>query len=281
MLVLLLLLAGAFTLGTVLQPRALRWSGRAQSDSALKRLLGESRRLFANDFYVKADVYFHSGLYPSIFDQARQVEQRENHMAAAQRGDTGEHEMEPGMNFLGQPTDWIDRFGRRFRVTEHTHLGGGSTREMLPWLRISAELDPQRIETYTVASYFLRRELGKADEAEEFLRQGLRANPDSYELLFELGRLYYENRHNAERARNLWLLALQRWQQSEGTQKEPNFTALDAITVELAHLEEQEGNYSEAIKWFELTRMHSPHPDEVQKQIDRLRAKPAESLPQR
>jgi tetratricopeptide (TPR) repeat protein len=275
-LLLLLLLSGAFTLGTLLQPRILGWSNRSQSDSALKRLLGESRRLFGDHFYVKADVYFHSGLYPSIFDQARQNEARENHMAAAQQGDQGkegEHEHEEGMDFLGRPKDWVDSFGRRFLVTEHTHLEGGTTREMLPWLRISAELDPQRIETYTVASYFLRRELNRPDEAEEFLRQGLRANPGSYEILFELGRLYYENRHDAERARNLWLLALQRWEQTEGIQKEPYYRARGFITADLAHLEEEAGNFAEAIKWFEQTKMHSPNPDEVQKQIDVLKSK--------
>jgi tetratricopeptide (TPR) repeat protein len=275
-LLLLLLLTGVFTLGTGLQPRVLRWSGRSQSDSVLKRMLGESRRLFGNHFYVKADVYFHSGLYPSIFDQAREVEERENHMAAARHGDQGK-EGEAGheecADFLGKPTDWVDTFGRRFRVTEHTHLEGGATREMLPWLRISAELDPQRIETYTVASFWLRRELNQVDEAEEFLRQGLRANPGSYEILFELGRLYYENRHDAVRARNLWLLALQRWEQTEGLQKEPYFTARNAITVDLAHLEEEAGNAAEAIKWFEVTRVHSPHPEEVQRQIDNLKAK--------
>ena len=31
-------------------------------------LLGDSRRMFANSFYVKADEYYHSGYYPTIFD---------------------------------------------------------------------------------------------------------------------------------------------------------------------------------------------------------------------
>ena len=30
--------------------------------------MGDSRRLFANQFFVEADVYFHSGYYPTIFD---------------------------------------------------------------------------------------------------------------------------------------------------------------------------------------------------------------------
>jgi tetratricopeptide (TPR) repeat protein len=273
-LVLLLLLTGAFSLGTCLQPRALNLAGHStQPGSVLSLLLGDSRRLFANHFYVKADVYFHSGLYPSIFDQARQAEEKENHVAAEAHGEHAEPGQEEETDFLGPPTDWIDRFGRHFQVTEHSHLQGENIREILPWLAISAELDPQRIETYTVASYFLRRQLGKADEAEQFLRQGLRANPDSYEILFELGRLYYENRHDSNRARNIWKLSLLRWQQKEGARKDPDFVARDKITVDLGHLEEEAGNYAEAIQWLKLTQEHSPHPDELRKQIDALRVK--------
>src|SRR5438309_1796727 len=83
--------------------------------------------------------------------------------------------------------DWIERFGRHFLITQHSHLSGGNEREILPWLRFSAELDPQRVETYTVAAYWLRS-MGKIVEAERFLRDGLLANPGSPEILFELGR---------------------------------------------------------------------------------------------
>src|SRR2546427_120405 len=68
-LVLWLLAAICFTLAATLAPRTARWSQRGQ-DSVLKVLLGDGRRLFANHFFVKADIYFHSGYYPSIFDQA-------------------------------------------------------------------------------------------------------------------------------------------------------------------------------------------------------------------
>ena len=36
--------------------------------SPVARWLGDSRRMFAMSFYTKADVYFHSGYYPTIFD---------------------------------------------------------------------------------------------------------------------------------------------------------------------------------------------------------------------
>src|SRR5437588_5679833 len=124
----------------------------------------------------------------------------------AREGSTEVEEHERKMNFLGAPRDWIERFGRHFLITEHTHLEGGKEREILPWLKLSAELDPQRIDTYTVAAYWLTR-LNKPDDAEKFLREGLRNNPNSYELLFELGRLDYDTYHNAARARNVWQAA--------------------------------------------------------------------------
>ena len=282
--VFLLLLVGVFTLGTSLHTRALNWRSRSSSHSVLAKLLGESRRLFANHFFVKADISFHSGYYPSIFDQARQVQEREK--AMANEGEHGGHEAEgheghegheeehdAAEGYLKPPKDWIDRFSRSFRVTEHTHLEGEKAREMLPWLKISAELDPKRVETYTVAAYWLRQNLGRDDEAEQFLREGLRANPDSYEILFDLGRLYYENRKDLVRARNLWELALRRWDRREQGKKEPDYVAFDKITMNLANLEKSLGNYARAIQWIELAKVHSPHPETLQQQIDELRAK--------
>src|SRR5438552_8197963 len=140
-LILVLLAASTFTVATALQPRIVRWSQRGQ-DSVLKVLLGDGRRLFANHFFVKADVYFHSGYYPSIFDQAAPPQDSRHLAREAEGHDEKEHEKE--MDFLGPPKDWVERFGRHFFVTKHTHLGGGQEREILPWLRLSAELDSQR-----------------------------------------------------------------------------------------------------------------------------------------
>src|SRR3954447_23608607 len=59
----------AFSLATWLQPRFEAMKANPNStDSALTMLMGESGRLFANHFLLKADAYFHSGAYPSIFD---------------------------------------------------------------------------------------------------------------------------------------------------------------------------------------------------------------------
>jgi tetratricopeptide (TPR) repeat protein len=275
-LILLLLLAACFSLATVLQERASSWSKRGESDNVLNVLLGDGRRLFANHFFVQADVAFHSGYYPSIFDQARAPKDI-SHLTAKE-GEPAAEEHEKQMSFLGPPRDWIERFGRHFIITEHTHLEGNNEREILPWLKLSAELDPQKIETYTVAAYWLR-DLGKVKEAERFLREGLLNNPDSYEILFDLGRLYYVNNHDAARARKIWDLALRRWTEQEAVHKKPDLRKLGEIADNLSHLEEQQGNFARAIQLLELSKHASPHPEALQQQIDALKQKLAARPP--
>ena len=270
-LVLLLLTAACFTLATTLQPHVGTWSRRGQSDSMLKILMGDGRRLFANHFFTKADVYFHSGYYPSIFDRA--AAPKDTRHMTSQEGEPEAEEHEKHMDFLGPPRDWIERFGRHFIVTTHTHLEDGKEREILPWLRLSAELDPQRVDTYTVAAFWLRIRLGKVKEAEQFLREGLRANPNSYEILFELGRLYHENYHDPVRSRNVWELALRRWREQEPGKKKPDNYSLDKITVNLARLEEEQGNPERAIDYLQQAKAVSPATEELQKQIDEIKHK--------
>jgi tetratricopeptide (TPR) repeat protein len=273
---LLLLLVACFSLATILAKRAPKWSKRAQSDNILKVLLGDGRRLFANHFFIQADISYHSGYYPSIFDQAHAP--KDTRHLTSKEGEPAAEEHEKQMNFLGPPRDWIERFGRHFIITDHTHLQGHNEREMLPWLKISAELDPEKIETYTVAAYWLR-DMGRVKEAEDFLREGLRNNPDCFEILFELGRLYAENHHDPARARNAWELGLRKWSEQEAAGKKPDLFQLDQLAVSLARLEEKESNLARAIDLLGLAKKASPHPEVLQQQIDELKQKLAARPP--
>ncbi len=270
-LLLVLLLSACFSLATILQPRAMAWSGSEQRAGIMKLLLGDGRKIFADEFFTKADVSFHSGYYPSIFDHSQAPEN--SHHMTSEEGSPEEEEHERKMNFLGKPRDIFERFGRNFMITQHTHLEGGMEREILPWLKLSADLDPQRIDTYTVAAYWLRVRLGKVKEAEDFLREGLRANPNSYEILFELGRLYHDNDHDQTRARNLWELALRRWVEQKEAKKEPDKMLLEEIATNLGRLEEESGNFAKAIAYLQLAQQVSPNPAALQKQVDELKQK--------
>ena len=292
-LILALLFTICLSCVSFLEPWYQKWSGAEErTGDALSVIIGDSRRLFANQITAKADAYFHSGYYPTIFDDQKREE--ESHLSGegeseADETDEDEHsghvhsehcdhgadenDGEPDYGFLGSPKDWIDRFGRNFFPTRHSHLEKGGEREILPWLRLSAQLDPQRIDSYTVASYWLRKRLNKPEEAEKFLREGLRANPHSYELYFELGQVYAENKNDPERARNLWELALRKWLLHQKADLEPDDFAYEQITGNLARVEENAGNLDRAILYLKMLKEKSPVPDSIQRQIDELQRK--------
>ena len=275
-LALVALLALAFTLATSLVSRADRWSRRDQSGNLFGMLFGDGRKLFANQFFTMADVYFHSGYYPSVFDQ-KSAEEKE--IISASHGKKETEEDEKNEDFLGKPKDWIDAFGRHFRITQHTHLEHHTEREILPWLRLAADLDPQKIDTFTVGAFFLREHLNRPDQAEAFLREGLRNNPDSCEILFELGRLYHESSHDLDRARNVWELGVKKYLALPAQQMKDDKLVFEELVVNLANLEGEAGNYGQAINWYHAAQKVSPNPAALQQHIDELQKKLAAQIP--
>lgn len=305
-LLLVALLVLCFGLAAQLTPQfqAARWS-RSGGD-IFNVVLGDSRRMFAQTFFVKADAYYHSGYYPGIFDNNAAFQT--THMAA----DTGavnssNHGDEEG--FLGPERNWIDAFGRHFFPDRHTHLdeggptgdlgGSENVREILPWLKLSASLDPDNPQAYTVTAYWLRERMHKTAEADSFLHDGLRNLPDSYDILFELGRLYYESYHDSTRARNVWEQAVRKWLALDpaapkngdllqrvaaqlphlSDEQKDNKLIFEQITSHLAKLEDEAGNYPRAIAWFRAAQAVSLDPGSVEVQIRLIQKKISPAQP--
>lgn len=272
--ILTLLLAIGFTLATRIHVWMLEWEGaRTSATGVLEVMMGDSRAVFGDYFFNKADVYFHAGYYPSIFDRVSKTEKTHLEAKATQNHDKAEQQAEETDldDYLKEPRTWIDAFGRHFYPSRHVHLEKpGEEREILPWLRMSASLDPHRIQTYTVAAYWLRTRLGKKAEAEQFLREGWQANPDSYEILFELGRLYEEDHNDPVRARNLMEQAWKRYLASIQNSPPEELLFPGSVLTHLARLEERLGNIPKAIEYLKLWLALTPSKEHIQKQIDEL-----------
>jgi tetratricopeptide (TPR) repeat protein len=275
-LILILLLVVCFSLAAWLQPRYAEFAKKdEQPGSTLGTLLGDGRQMVADYFYVQADVYFHSGYYPSVFDQARRQEESDSDVSHPEEG-AGQEEK----GFMGEPLDWIDRFSRHFKPDRHTHLQGENVQEMLPWMKLSAELDPQRIQTYLVTTYWLRARLHKSAEAEDFIRDGLRANPHSPDLLFTLGQIYLEDRKDYPHAKNLFLAALRCWHERDDSKPEKSDTGetrdyllLERILGGLIQEELAAGHPDKALEYMKTLKTNASDPEGVQKQIDELQAR--------
>lgn len=290
-LLIIALLIFCFGAAANLQPRFQSFeNARHQSDNFFSLLLGDSSRIFANSAFVEADAYYHSGYYPTIFDNSSAFQTPH---IAEDTGDVASHNQGEETDFMGPTRDWIDAFGRNFIPNRHTHLDTGGpaddlsnsskVEEILPWLKLSAELDPEDVRTYVVTAFWLTR-LKQVGAAEQVLRDGLRNNPDNAQLLFELGRIYFENYHNLAQARNIWEAALRSWARQEPgvPQSErlklanANFDSrfmFEQLQTSLAQLEEKAGNLDAAIARWEQAKLASPEPDNIQKHIDEIRQK--------
>ncbi len=276
-----LLLTLAFGLAAWLGPHLeAQFPQREDLDDPLAVLLGDTRVLFANSFFVKADAYFHSGYYPTIYDnnapfKTPHIGEDSSTMESKNSGDE--------TTIFSYPHNWVERFELNFFPSYHTHLdqggvdGEGATevKEIMPWLKLSAELDAHRVETYLVTAYWLRNRMHKVNEAEQALRDGLRANPGNAALLYELGQLYRESRNQPTQARQLYLAALDSWGREYSGNPEPDKFLLGHILGALAKLEEHEGNNAKAVEYFKALKTVSPVPDDIQKQIDALNPQPA------
>ena len=285
-LLLVALLVSCFGLAAHLQPQFQAWRGSRAAGDIFNVVLGDSRRMFAQSVYVKADAYYHSGYYPTIFDNNEAF--KTAHMAE----DTGavnskNHGDEHG--FLGPTRDWIDAFGRHFFPDRHTHLdeggpaddlsGSDNVREILPWLKLSADLDPDYVQTYTVTAFWLRIRMHKVAEAEAVLHEGLRNCSDSYDILFELGRLYDESYHDTGRARNVWNLAIRKWLNLDSDLQKDNRIIFEQITTHLGKLEEDAGNLPDALNWYQAAQKVSAVPAVLQPRIDAVREKMRALIP--
>jgi tetratricopeptide (TPR) repeat protein len=305
MLLLLVVCVLALT-GFVLREDALR--GRDNSKSALAIVFGDGRRLFANHFLTKADAYFHRGRYPSIFEMAET--QPGNHLVESLGDEDGDGSVphvhgpdcdhaaeEPGAVHpdhadedhagdeesghehdascahaepAGKPDDWIARLASRFEPDRHVHLEGGGEKEMLPWIQLAVEMDPHNVDAYTVGGYWLWH-MGKPVEAERFLRDGLRNNPDSPEIYFELGRLSERRAKDSRLTANLYALSLEKWHRANDGLAEPDTLALAQILGRLGRVKESRGELDAALECYLQLKAVSHSAEGVQRQIDSIR----------
>ena len=303
------LFVACFGLAARLSPQFEAWRGARATGDFFVVLFGDQRRMFANTFYAKADEYYHSGYYPTIFDDNtafQTAHMAEDTGAVNSRNQGDEH------GFLGPKRNWIDAFGRHFFPDRHTHLdeggpaeslgGGGEVREILPWLKLSADLDPENQQTYTVTAFWLRERMNNVAEADAVLHEGIRNCPDSYEIFFELGRLYEESYHDHNRARNVWEHGMVLWLRLDPAvphdrrpaldlvdgwlhrpmklveEQKNNQLVMEQLATHLGELEMKERRWPRAIEWFEAAERVSLTADRIRRQIDDLKGKLGEEF---
>jgi hypothetical protein len=196
-----ILLAG--NLGHRVNPMAYS-GGRSRDDverlrrnsSAIATMLGEFRTSMSDMMFIKTERYLHAGVgyVPHMAESVMTAEQLSE--------EVDEHQSELGIpddgeDHAGTPTlipaaerDFRGFIGRLHREVKpwrdpekaHIHTDG---RELLPWFRMMTLTDPNYVRGFVAGGFWLQTE--GEDLAIEFINEGLRLNPEAFQLYVSRG----------------------------------------------------------------------------------------------
>jgi len=166
------------------------------------RTLGEAKNLVADLTYLKADEYYHGGvrhknLEPHVCllrDKEEQIGRKglvKDLPHLHKHADENEGETEKTCIF-----NILPRIGGEISIHQHRHLHGEEEKEVVPWLYYSVKLNPHNIEAYVIGAYWVGSRLGKVDEALKFLREGMKYNPNAWQIYSEMGNLYFTEKQD-------------------------------------------------------------------------------------
>jgi len=149
------------------------------ADSILTLISDDTRQVVSQAMLTKVDEYFHGGLKVANCDHDH------DHDHDSDPDEHGRHAPERTGGF--PPFAWINR---NIHAQEHRHLSDERAVELLPWIIAASRTSPHNIQAYETGSYILNRMTENPQVAIDFLREGIRNNPDSPELEVSLAEIY-------------------------------------------------------------------------------------------
>ncbi|MBN1517842.1 hypothetical protein JXA32_14855 [Candidatus Sumerlaeota bacterium] len=169
-----------------------------RNSSAVAQMLGEFRISMGDILFLKTERYLHNGMAFKAHLNQKQLlnvydHDHNGHGAGDEHHDEHDHEnlqtiiptrAHDFRGFIGelerQVKPWQDPSEHH-----HEHTDGS---ELLPWYRVMTLADPHNVRAYIIGGYWLKNH--SIDEGIRFISEGIRENPDVFELRLSLGRLY-------------------------------------------------------------------------------------------
>ncbi len=122
----------------------------------MEQLFGTSKATLGEHMYFEADRVFHAGL-----------------------GESRKNAFE----------DWFVKMQKLQRPSGHRHLVGKDALEIMPYLYFATRFDPNNVEAYAVAAFWLAGDGKRPDLAEKVLQEAQRNNPRNFLVYKERARL--------------------------------------------------------------------------------------------
>jgi len=156
------------------------------------KTFGEFKNYLSDMSFIKADVYYHGGVYASKEDcetcnkgQPHIIEEKD-----PTRKDEHLHEHEHARNEVKPSLNILLDISKATHISTHKHLAGDEEKETVPWMYYAVKLNPHNEIAYSVGGYWLAIHLEKTDEGIKLLKEGFSNNPESWEICATLGQIY-------------------------------------------------------------------------------------------
>ena len=177
---------------------------QAADGDVLSVAFSDAREELASILVHRADSYFHGGIDFDCHAVHGHDHEPEHGEDEHEHDDHHDGHVHDGGWF--DPWEWI---GSRVRAPGvHRHLEGAETMELMPWLWAGVRADPRNVANWTTAWYVASHMAKDHALAREILAEARRANPESMELAFTMGReAYGGGRGDAAAAERLFLEA--------------------------------------------------------------------------
>ena len=190
-------------------------------ENVLSRVFGEARKILSMQAYMAGDTYYHGGVSRRFKDECDKVKEAygewcpkcEKFTDDPEHEHHDEHEThhecdhghevaheEKGKQIGVSKFNILPYIGELTKIGEHVHLHGEEEKELLPWFYYAVRLDPHNIEAYTIGGYWVASRLDRVDEGIDFLQEGLSNNPGTWQICEQLGRIYFWDKKDHERA---------------------------------------------------------------------------------
>lgn len=202
------------------------------------KVLGESKSILSSFSILQADLYYHNGVMDK---DHRYVEKKKGSVKS--------------INFL-------PKIEQALKITDHVHLTEDQTKEIVPWLFYSTRVDPNNIQGYTLTAYYLAYKFNKAEDAINLLREGVKNNPESWEIYSEIGGIYFKLYKN-------YVLSEVYFDKGWKLLKRTKYDKLEArhVLTLLAFSNEQIGNNERALQSYKKLQELFPKSDYYQERI--------------
>ena len=147
-------------------------------------LLGQFRVTLNKYFWLRTEDYLHFGVLHNSYTREKTAKQ----LVEGFKGSIGNSS---GASARQEERDWRGVF-KRFEYIKPVKGYHGDPSELLPWYRTQTAVNPNDTSAYVNGAFFLADFHNKFDEALAFLHEGVVNNPESPEVHFAIGRLYFE-----------------------------------------------------------------------------------------